>query len=50
MSVEAYLGNPPQNVIGWIRNHSQPVATPSPYFTYDSNRVITGLYQGSPNI
>ena len=28
---------------------TQP-ATPSSYFTYDSNRVITGLYQGSPNI
>ena len=27
-----------------------PAATPSPYFTYDSNRVITGLYQGSPNV
>lgn len=25
-------------------------STPSPYFTYDSNRVITGLYQGSPNV
>lgn len=25
-------------------------STPSPYFAYDSNRVITGLYQGSPNI
>ena len=25
-------------------------STPSPYFAYDSNRVITGLYQGSPNV
>ena len=50
MSVEAYLGNPPANIIDWIKNHSQPPATPSPYFTYDSNRVITGLHQGSPNI
>ncbi len=24
--------------------------TPSPYFMYDENRVITGLYQGEPNI
>ena len=50
MSVKAYLGNPPANIISWIKNHSQPAATPSPYFTYDSNRVITGLYQGEPNI
>ena len=24
MATEIYLGNPPQNVIDWIRNHSQP--------------------------
>lgn len=29
---------------------STPPAIPSPYFAYDENRVITGLYQGSPNI
>ena len=29
---------------------STPPAAPSPYFMYDSNRVITGLYQESPNI
>ena len=50
MSVETYLGNPPANIVDWIRNHLQPAATPSPYFTYDSNRVITGLHQGSPNV
>ena len=47
---EVYLGNPPQHVIDWIINHQQPAAAPSPYFTYDSNRVITGLHQGEPNI
>ena len=50
MSVETYLGNPPANIVSWIRNHSQPPAEPSPYFAYDSNRVITGLHQGEPNI
>lgn len=47
---EIFLGNPPANIVDWIRNHSQPAATPSPYFTYDSNRVITGLHPGEPNI
>ena len=42
----AFLGKPPANVEAWISTHAEP----SPYFTYDSNRVITGLYQGSPNI
>lgn len=35
---------------GNIAITTTPPATPSPYFAYDSNRVITGLYQGSPNI
>ena len=35
---------------GNITITTTPPATPSPYFTYDSNRVITGLYQGSPNV
>lgn len=35
---------------GNITITTTPPATPSPYFAYDSNRVITGLYQGSPNI
>ena len=47
---EVYLGNPPQHVIDWIINHQQPPTAPSLYFVYDSNRVITGLYQGEPNI
>ena len=50
MAVEVFLGNPPENIRTWIEQHSQPPVAPSPYFTYDSNRVITGLYQGSPNI
>ena len=47
---EVYLGNPPQYMIDWIKTHSQPPSEPSPYFVYDSNRVITGLHQGEPNI
>ena len=35
---------------GNITITTTPAATPSPYVTYDSNRVITGLYQVSPNI
>lgn len=34
---------------GNITITTTPPATPSPYFTYDSNRVITGFVQGSPN-
>jgi hypothetical protein len=48
--VEVFLGKPPANIEAWISAYATPAATPSPYFTYDSNRVITGLYQGSPNI
>ena len=44
---EIFLGNPPANIIDWIKKHSQ---SPSPYFAYDDNRVITGLHPGSPNI
>lgn len=50
MATEIYLGYPPDNIVGWIRNHSQQPVAPSPYFTYDENRVITGLHQGEPNI
>lgn len=50
MATEIYLGNPPANIVDWIKNHTQPAVEPSPYFTYDSNRVITGLHQGEPNI
>jgi len=49
MAIEIYLGNPPEYIVDWIKAHSQPSAAPSPYFTYDSNRVITGLHQGIPN-
>jgi hypothetical protein len=50
MAVEVFLGNPPENIRTWIEQHSQPPVAPSPYFAYDSNKVITGLYQGEPNI
>ena len=49
-----FLGQPHQSIVDWINGHPYtpptPPPTPSPYFTYDSNRFITGLYQGSPNI
>ena len=50
MAIEIYLGNPPAYITDWIKDHQQLPAAPSPYFEYDSNRVITRLYQGSPNI
>ena len=35
---------------GNITITTTPPATPSPYFTYDSNRVLTGLHPGEPNV
>ena len=35
---------------GDITITTTPPAAPSPYFAYDQDRVITGLYQGSPNV
>lgn len=32
MAVEVYLGNPPQHVIDWIRNHSQPSELDTPLY------------------
>ena len=34
MLVEAYLGNPPQRVIDWIKNHSQPTGHSDTRVTY----------------
>lgn len=50
MATEIYLGYPPQHVLDWIRNHSQPPATPSPYFTYDSNKNINGISTTAPSV
>ena len=39
-----------QMVGGSISVVTTPPASPSPYFAYDSNRVITGLHPGEPNV
>lgn len=39
-----------QMVGGSISVVTPPTVSPSPYFMYDSNRVITGLHQGEPNV
>lgn len=39
------------NLVGGnITITTTPSVAPSPYFTYDSNRVITGLHPGEPNV
>ena len=34
MATEIYLGNPPQHVIDWIREHSKPVVSPKTKITF----------------
>lgn len=34
MATEIYLGNPPANIIDWIRNHSQPASHEETWYKY----------------
>lgn len=37
MMTEVYLGNPPANIIDWIKNHSQPVGHADTWYKYDGD-------------
>ena len=41
MTTEIYLGNPPANIVDWIRNHSQPPGHPETRFTLQGGTVET---------
>lgn len=49
MATEIYLGNPPANIVDWIRNHSQPSEHPETRFTLEGGIVetydITGTFE-----
>ena len=48
MATEIYLGNPPQHVIDWIREHSKPVVSPKTKITFTDGSVEE--YDWSGNI
>ena len=39
MATEIYLGEPPQYVIDWIREHSKPVISPKTKITFSNGSV-----------
>lgn len=41
MSVEVYLGNPPENIKAWIQAHLQPTGHPETRFTLEGGNVET---------
>ena len=41
MAVETYLGNPPENIIDWIRNHFQPTGHADTWVKYDGDTEWT---------
>ena len=41
MAIEKYLGNPPANIIDWIKAHSQPAGHPETRFTLEGGTVET---------
>lgn len=49
MATEIYLGNPPQHVIDWIREHSKPVATPKTKITFTDRSVQEYDWSGEIN-
>ena len=47
MATEIYLGNPPQHVIDWIREHSKPVASPKTKITFTDGTKGEYLIEGA---
>ena len=47
MATEIYLGYPPQHVLDWIRNHSQPAGHPETRFTLEGGTVDTHNITGT---
>ena len=51
MATEIYLGNPPQYMIDWIREHSKPVGNPKTKITfYDGESHDSQEYDWSGEI
>ena len=46
MATEIYLGNPPQHVIDWIREHSKPVVSPKTKITFSDGSKGEYLIEG----
>ena len=47
MATEIYLGNPPQHVIDWIREHSKPVVSPKTKITFTDGSDGEYLIEGT---
>ena len=47
MATEIYLGEPPQHVIDWIREHSKPVASPKTKITFTDGSKGDYLIEGA---
>ena len=47
MATEIYLGNPPQHVIDWIREHSKPVVSPKTKITFTDGSKGEYLIEGT---
>ena len=47
MATEIYLGNPPQHVIDWIREHSKPVVSPKTKITFSDGSKGEYLIKGT---
>ena len=47
MATEIYLGEPPQHVIDWIREHSKPVVSPKTKITFTDGSEGEYLIEGA---
>ena len=47
MGTQVFLGNPPQHVIDWIREHSKPVASPKTKITFTDGSKGEYLIEGN---
>ena len=46
MGTQVFLGNPPQHVINWIREHSKPVVSPKTKITFSDGSKGEYLIEG----
>ena len=46
MGTQVFLGNPPQYVIDWIREHSKPVVSPKTKITFTNGTKGEYLIEG----
>ena len=47
MGTQVFLGNPPQHVIDWIREHSKPVVSPKTKITFTDGSKGEYLIEGT---